>query len=127
MFDVEFYRQIYRLNHWPFDPENTARPGVIGHWTNDIYDRLAPGVRPALHSRVKRNSKGRPTQKLTQYLTPEEGKPRLRELLEGVKALMRISNDWNDFVLKLDTVYPNFNTTLQLPFNKILPELDNLS
>nr|WP_281719732.1 P63C domain-containing protein [Nitrosomonas nitrosa] len=121
MFDAEFYRQIYRLNHWPFDPENTARPGVIGHWTNDIYDRLAPGVRPALHSRVKRNAHGRPTQKLTQYLTPEEGKPRLRELLEGVKALMRISENWSDFMVKLDAVYPNFNTTLQLPFHEGLP------
>lgn len=118
MFDVDFYRQIYRLNHWPFDPENTARPGVIGKWTNDIYDRLAPGVRGALHARVKRNAQGRPTQRLTQYLTPEEGKPRLRELLEGVKALMRVSNEWNEFVDKLDTVYPNFNTTLKLPFDE---------
>jgi hypothetical protein len=123
LFDVEFYRQIYRLNHWPFDPENTARPGVIGHWTNDIYDRLAPGVRPALHSRVKRNANGRPTQKLTQYLTPEEGKPRLRELLEGVKALMRISKDWPDFEVKLDMVYPNLNKTLQLPFDGGLPRI----
>ncbi len=121
MFDVEFYRQIYRLNRWPFDPENTARPGVIGRWTNDIYDRLAPGVRPALHSRVKRNANGRPTQKLTQYLTPEEGKPRLRELLEGVKALMRVSTDWDEFVLKMDMVYPNFNSTLRLPFDDGLP------
>lgn len=121
MFDVEFYRQIYKLNNWPFDPENTARPGIIGRWTNDIYDRLAPGVRPALHSRVKRNANGRPTQKLTQYLTPEEGKPRLRELLEGVKALMRVSKDWQDFTVKLDAVYPSFNKTLNLPWSEVLP------
>ena len=101
MFDIEFYRHIYRLNRWPFDPDNTARPGIIGHWTNDIYDRLAPGVRPELHYRVKRNAKGRPTQKLTQLLTPEEGKPRLRELLEGVKALMKVSADWDDFTVSL--------------------------
>jgi hypothetical protein len=116
LFDVEFYRQIYRLNNWPFDPENTARPGVIGHWTNDIYDRLAPGVKNELHGRVRRNARGRPTQKLTQYLTPEEGKPRLRELLEGVKALMKTSSDWDDFMRRLDLVYPRFGDTLQLPF-----------
>jgi hypothetical protein len=69
MFDLDFYRQIYRLNGWVFDPEKTARPGVIGHWTNDIYDRMAPGIKGELHRRVKRNEKGRPTQKLTQYLT----------------------------------------------------------
>lgn len=117
MFDVDFYRHIYRLNGWNFDPAKTARPGVIGHWTNDIYDRLAPGVRPALHDRVRRNANGRPTQKLTQYLTPEEGKPRLRELLEGVKALMRISTTWEDFTQKLDIAFPKLNSTLQLPFD----------
>jgi P63C domain len=118
MFDIEYYRQIYRLNGWLFDPDKTARPSVIGHWTNDIYDRLAPGVRGALHERVCRNSRGKPTQKLTQYLTPEEGKPRLKELLEGVKALMKTSSDWQEFVRRLDTVYPRFGDTLQLPFNE---------
>jgi hypothetical protein len=109
MFDIDFYRHIYRLNGWPFDPEKTARPGVVGHWTNDIYDRLAPGVKSALHERVRRNSDGRPTQKLTQLLTPEEGKPRLRELLEGVKLLMRMSDTWASFQQKLDEFYPPFD------------------
>jgi hypothetical protein len=123
MFDIEFYRQIYRLNRWPFDPENTARPGVIGTWTNDIYDRLALGVKGALHARVRRNARGKPTQKLTQYLTPEEGKPRLREVLEGVKALMRVSSDWDDFKVKLDIAFPKFDETFALPFDGGLPRL----
>lgn len=116
MFDLGFYRHIYRLNGWSFDPENTARPGVIGIWTNDIYDRLAPGVREALHARVKRNAKGKPTQKLTQLLTPEEGKPALERLLEGVILLMRMSADWSEFKIKLDEYYPRYGDTLQLPF-----------
>ena len=117
MFSLDFYRHIFRLNGWDFDPENTARPGVVGKWTNDIYDRLAPGVRPALHQRVRRNDRGRPTQKLTQYLTPENGKPHLERLLEGVILLMRMSQTWLDFKTKLDEYYPRFNDTLQLPFN----------
>jgi hypothetical protein len=93
-----------------------------GVWTpkrlprgNDIYDRLAPGVKSALHERVRRNASGRPTQKLTQLLTVEEGKPRLRELLEGVKLLMRMSDDWQTFMGKLDEFYPKVGDTLQLP------------
>jgi hypothetical protein len=117
MFDLDFYRHIFRLNGWEFDPERTAKPGVVGKWTNDIYDRLAPGVRQALHARVRRNEKGKPTQKLTQYLTPEEGKPRLREMLEGVKLLMRMSTTWPEFMVKLNEFYPRFDETLQLPFN----------
>ena len=123
MFDIEFYRHIYRLNGWPFDPESTARPGVIGHWTNDIYDRLAPGIREELHSRVRRNERGRPKEKLTQYLTPADGKPRLKELLEGVKALMRYARDWKQFTEMLDISYPKFDPVPCLPFPDGLPRL----
>ncbi len=118
MFDLDFYRHIYRLNGWPFDPENTKRPGIVGHYTNDIYDRLAPGVKEALHARVKRNSKGRPTQKLTQYLTKDEGKLRLKELLGGVKILMSQSTEWKSFKIKLDEYYPKFGETMQLPLSQ---------
>jgi len=117
MFHLDFYRHIYRLNGWAFDPENNSRPGVIGTWTNDIYDRLAPGVRQVLHDRVKRNAKGKPTQKLTQLLTPEEGKPALERLLEGVILLMRMSPDWAAFKQSLDQYYPKFGDTMQLPFD----------
>jgi len=116
MFDLSFYRHIYRLNGWAFDPENTARPGVIGTWTNDIYERLAPGVREALHARVRRNERGKPTEKLTQLLTPEEGKPALERLLEGIILLMRMSATWGEFRAKLDEYYPRFNDTRQLAF-----------
>lgn len=117
MFDLDFYRHIFRLNGWEFDPENTARPGVVGRWTNDIYDRLAPGVRQALHERVRRNEQGKPTQKLTQYLTPENGKRQLEKLLEGVILLMRMSATWSDFRVRLDEYYPRFDQTLALPPN----------
>ena len=119
MFDIEFYRQIYRLNDWVFDPAKTARPGVIGLWTNDIYDRLAPGVRPELQRRVKRNTKGKATEKMTQYLTDEDGKPEMKRLLEGVIVAMKLSTDWDDFKLKLDMLYPKFGATLQLPYDPI--------
>lgn len=119
MFDIEFYRQIYRLNGWPFDPAKTARPGVIGTWTNDIYDRLAPGVRPELQRRVRRNAKGKATQKMTQYLTDEDGKPEMKRLLEGVIVAMKLSTDWDDFKVKLDQLYPKFGSTLQLPFDPV--------
>jgi P63C domain len=122
MYDVEFYRIIFRLNGWPFDPEKSARPSVLGHWTNNIYDRLAPGIRAALHNKVKRNAKGKPIEKLTQYLTPEEGKKRLGEVLEGIKAVGRLSTDKLDFWRKMDIVYPKFDDIPLLPFEGGLPK-----
>ncbi len=122
MFDIDFYRQIYRLNGWRFDPESNARPSVIGKWTNDIYDRIAPGFGDAVRSRVKRNEKGRPTEKMTQYMTPDDGKRRLREMQEAVKALMRVSRTWAEFMALLDLAYPRFEPIPLLPFDD-LPRL----
>jgi P63C domain len=116
LFPLTFYQHIYRLNGWSFDPENSKRPGVIGTWTNDIYDRLAPGIRSALHDRVKRNINGKPTQKLTQFLTPAEGKPHLERLLEGIMLLMRMSPTWQDFRVLLEQYYPKFTDQAQLQF-----------
>ena len=58
-----------------------------------------------------------------QYLTPEAGKPRLKELLEAIKALMRVSTDWDDFQIKLDIAFPRFDETFALPFEGGLPRL----
>lgn len=122
LFDIDFYRQIYRLNGWKFDPENNARPGVVGKWTNDIYDRIAPGFGDAVRSRVKRNEAGKPTEKMTQYMTPADGKRRLREMIEAVKALMRVNKQWSDFSGMLDIAYPHFDQVPLLPFTE-LPKL----
>jgi hypothetical protein len=100
------------LNNWAFDPETTARPSVLGHWTNNIYDRVAPGLRPKLHSKVKRNAAGKPKEKMTQYLTPEEGMGRLKEMLEGIKALMKISRDKHDLWEKWTALIRNWMETI---------------
>jgi hypothetical protein len=123
MFDTDFYRLLFRLNSWPFDPEKTARPAVLGHWMNNFYDRMTPGIRHMLHGKVKRNAKGRPTEKLTQYLTDKEGKQRLRELTEGIKAIGRISSDKTDFWEKMDVAYPKYTELELLPFHGGLPRL----
>jgi hypothetical protein len=74
---------------------------------------------------VKRNAAGKPIEKLTQYLTPEEGKVRLRELLEATKAIMKISKDKQDFWENMDVAYPKLgkDNELLLPF----PELPRLT
>ena len=123
MFDTDFYRLLFRLNGWAFDPEKTARPSILGHWMNNFYDRMTPGIRQVLHGKVKRNAKGRPTEKLTQYLTDAEGKQRLRELTEGIMAIGRLSADKNDFWEKMDIVYPKHNAIDLLPFEGGLPRL----
>lgn len=120
-FPLEFYKQIFRLKKWPFDPASVRRPAVIGHYTNDfIYARLAPGV---LDELKKRNPKvdGRRKHKFFQWLTGDIGEPKLLAHFEGVMSLMKISRDMNEFREHLKSVYPKVVTT-ELGFNLQLQE-----
>jgi hypothetical protein len=115
-FPTEFYRQIYRLNNWTFD-ENAGRPGVIGHWTNNIvYKRLAPGVWQELKRLTPRDDTGRHKHKLFQRLTEDLGHPKLREHLIAVVMLMKYSPDWRIFMARIDHEFPQWGKTMLLPF-----------
>lgn len=116
-FPVEFYRQIYRLNGWQFVENSNARPGVIGHWTNNvIYKRLAPGVWEELNRLTPRSDKGSLRNKLFQRLTDDIGHPKLREHLAAIVMLMKYSPDWRTFMNRVDKEFPQWGETYLLPF-----------
>lgn len=127
-FPTQFYSEIYRLNGWPYEEGSCARPGVLGHWTNNIvYKRLAPGVLEELRNVTPRDEKGRLKYKLFQSLTEDFGHPRLREHLTGVLMLMKYSPNWKVFMRRLDREYPQWGKTLMLPFPEdyAAPEVDD--
>lgn len=116
-FPVDFYRQVYRLNGWQFNEKSNARPGVIGHWTNNIvYKRLAPGVWEELNRLTPRNERGSLKDKLFQRLTDDIGHPKLREHLAGVVMLMKYSPDWRTFMDRMDKEYPQWGSNYLLPY-----------
>jgi len=115
-FPSDFYKQIYRLNNWPYT-ENAGRPGVIGHWTNNIvYKRLAPGVWDELKRLTPRYAGGDFKNKLFQRLTDDIGHPKLREHLAAVLMLMKYSPNWLVFMDRLDREFPQWGGNLMLPF-----------
>lgn len=110
-FPVDFYRQIFRLRGWEFDPKSVKRPSVIGHWTNNIvYSRLAPGVLDELKARSPKID-GRRRNKLFQWLTGEIGHPKLLAHFEGLKIIMRESSTWEEFKTRLNKYYPIITKT----------------
>jgi hypothetical protein len=120
-FPSEFYEQIFRLKNWKFDPKSVKRPQVIGHYTLDIvYKRLAPGV---LKELKQKNPKvgGKRKHKLFQWLTGDIGDPKLRSHLDGVLALMRASDSWQQFRQFLKKAFPKYETT-ELGFEVVTNE-----
>jgi hypothetical protein len=114
-FDVDWYKEMFRLRSIPFDPSSVSRPPYFGHLTNDIvYKRLAPGVFEELKAERARDVKKK-RGKMHQQLTTEIGHPKLREHIASVTTVMKLSDNWDDFKGKLDRVHPIVDTTMPPP------------
>lgn len=114
-FPLDFYREIYRLRGWKFEPWNTKRPSVIASWTDDfVYDRLAPGLTEELRTKNPVVDTGRRSHKHHQWFNTDKGHPKLKEHIAGVIALLRAAEDWASFKRGLDRAYPKFGTTIPM-------------
>ena len=118
-FDDDLYKEMFRLHGYAYQPGSVKRPMIFARRTEDIYRRLAPGVREELQRLVKRGPSGRPSEKLFQHLTEHVGYRQLLELLRSVKTIMILSSDVQDYQRKLDRVHPRFGDTLQIPFDDL--------
>lgn len=119
MFPDDFYVEIFRLNGWDFDVESIKkRPGVVGRWTNKlIYDRLPDGVLDELKAKTPKNESGKYTAKFFQSLTPDIGHSDLSAQIYKVLGIMRISENWKDFMLNFDRMVSREDGQLELPLN----------
>jgi P63C domain len=116
-FPAEFYKEMFRLRGLEFKIGNIHRPQYFGHLTNDIiYRRLAPGVWKELKRVVDKDDNGRAKNKLFQHLSDDIGDPKLQRLVTKVLTIMELSDNWNDFKIKLDRLVPAYGDTLSLPF-----------
>ena len=114
-FKTEFYEHLFRLRGLDYRVDTPKRPQYFGHLTTDIvYRRLAPGVLTELKKVAVRSEDGKPKHKLFQRLTQNRGYPSLREHLGSVTTIMKLSNDYPDFMNKLDRIHPRYG---QMPFD----------
>ncbi len=100
-FPNEFYREIFRLNGWPYTVRQIKfgeRPAVIGKWTKKyVYSTMPKGVLDALVNKTPRNNDGRLKHKLFQHLTKKDGITALKDKLTSVVTLMNVSDNWKQF------------------------------
>ncbi len=115
-FPDEFYAELFRLRGLQYPKDTVKRPRYFGHLTNDIiYSRLAPFVMEQLKNDTPRAPDGRHKHHLHRRLTEDMGHPKLKEHLSSVITAMKLSDNYDDFIQKLDRVKPRFNDTLPLP------------
>lgn len=115
-FGDEFYREMFRLHGWKYDPSSVKRPILIAKRTTDItYDRLPPGVKDEIKRKNPKSEKtGRYKHKYFQYLTDDIGIPHLNKLYVVSCALMKVAKNWNQFIDMYDRAVPKPGTTPKL-------------
>ena len=117
-FQFEFYELMFELKGWHMDPM-TQRPSVVGRYTNDlVYDRLGPEFLAELRRRnpVVDRRTGRRRHKHHQWFNREYGHPELVRRLDGIIALMRASQKWDEFKYLMDHAYPKQHGNVMFPF-----------
>lgn len=116
-FPDDFYRNIFRLRGLHYPTDTVKRPQYFGILTNDIvYKRLAPGVLDELKRITPQDENGRRKHQYFRRLTSNLGYPKLREHLGSVVTMMKLSEEWPQFMEKLDLIHPRYNSQLPLLF-----------
>lgn len=112
-FPADYYEQLFRLRGLKFPPENPRfRPQYFGLLTNDIvYERIAPGLLEELKRQAAKDER---KAHLHRRLTQEVGHPKLREHLASVVTAMKLSDNYPDFIAKLNRLHPRFGDTVPL-------------
>lgn len=98
-FPDDFYREIFRLNNWDFNPTGFhKRPGVVGKWTKDlIYARFPKPVLTKLEDLNPMTADGYRQWKHHQFLTEDVGNAELQEYISNCIFLMKSASNWRKF------------------------------
>lgn len=112
-FPDQFYIEMFRLKKWQY--RGKAKSPLVGKITNDIvYEQLPEGVLDELRSRTPRSeTSGYRTKKFHQSLTSDTGIPHLDKHISAVIALMKASDNWEQFEKLFNKA---FNKPVQLDF-----------
>jgi len=114
-FPDEFYKQIFKLKGWAYPTPGGRRPGVVGHYTNDIvYKRLHPGVMKKLRELNPTTESGRRKDKHFQFFTEDYGSPELKDHIKNLIFLMSASPDWDTFKKLLKRAAPKMGDTIEM-------------
>ncbi|MCG9910985.1 MAG: P63C domain-containing protein [Flavobacteriales bacterium] len=120
-FPDTFYQEVFRLNGWDYTVNDIKkRPGVVGKWTNKvIYEQLPNGVLDELKTKTPKSKSGNPTARYFQSLTADVGHPHLSAQLNQVIAIMRISDNWKEFMSNFNKMVARKNGQLELKYEDL--------
>lgn len=114
-FPDSFYKEIFRLHNWEYDPASVKRPGVVGTITKTyIYEQLPPGVIEELEQVNPKDEYGRRKNRHHQFLSEDVGNPHLERQISATTVLMRASDDWPSFKRLFARAFPKSGDQIEM-------------
>jgi hypothetical protein len=108
-FPMTYYREIYRLYNWPFDPSSTKHTQYVGVFTNDyVYDLFPDEVMDEIKRKnpvVKKGDKVFRKHKFHQFFTSDIGVPQLDSHLNQLLPVMKLSDNIQEFKKNFNRVF----------------------
>lgn len=108
-FPNQYYKEIYRLYGWDYNPASSKRPQYIGNFTNKyVYDLFPEEVIEEIKKRnplVKGGRKSYRRNKNFQYLTTDIGLPQLDNHISKLLGVMKLSDDLEQFKRNFDRAF----------------------
>jgi hypothetical protein len=121
-FPMEFYKEMFRLRGWQWNPIDYKKrgprgPRYAGKLTNQlIYEKLPIGVLDELKKLNPVNEKWQRKNRLHQYLSEDIGNRHLEKQVAVVTAIMRISPNWRSFKRSFERAFPLEQQQIEMPF-----------
>ena len=105
-FPQEYYKELYRLYRWKYNPYSCRRPQCLGKFTNNfIYSHLPPGVLDELRKKNPIKITGRRARRHHQFLSGNLGIPHLEKHITKTVTIMQLSSNVSDFKKKFKKVF----------------------
>lgn len=117
-FPPSFYKEMFRVFGWEYDPSNVKRTQYVGKLTNKlIYEQLPSGVLDELRRKNPPNENGNRRNRHHQLLTEDIGNHHLQHQVTAVTTLFRAApaNGRAEFYRLFDAAFPGQQLALALP------------
>lgn len=114
-FPRKYYKELYRLYDWDYDPMSMKHTQYLGKFTNEyVYQHLPEGVLNELRVKNPKNSSGNRIKKHHQFLTGDIGIPHLEKHITKLITVMELSDSIDQFKENFNRVFKNIEQ-MKLP------------
>lgn len=102
-----FFREMFRLREWDYDPGSVSRPGMVAEFIQTyVFEQLTPRIIEELQSKGPGDDKERKKVRYHQALPDDVGHPHLERQITATVTLMRASDNLAEFKRLFARAFP---------------------